>query len=242
MVPHQTGISSRCSVLNQKRPSFRIKTKQHYDSLAFSYRKLRQPYGAQRRRDAVISFCELQNSGLVLDGGSADGMMSVPLLDRGWSVIAIDISRGLLKLAQGCGISLIVGDLENLPFRGRTFDLAVCTEVFEHLANYGRATIEIARIMKIGGHAIISVPNPLWEPLFKIADNLRMKVPEKMKHMVTRSQVVAAMRQGGFHMLEQRGVILWPFSKPQFIERISVRLESRLPWLCATLISIYSME
>jgi ubiquinone/menaquinone biosynthesis C-methylase UbiE len=231
-----------CSALDKKDLLFRRETKQHYDSLALSYQKLQQPYGAQRRRDAVLDLCGGRGICFALDAGSADGMMSARLLDLGWAVTAVDISRGLCKLAQVRGISAVVGDLENMPFRNCTFDVVVCTEVFEHLANYRRAAGEIGRITKSMGRVVISVPNPLWEPLFKIADNLRMKVPEKTKRLVTLSGAMAVMRQSGFIILEQRGVILWPFSKPQFIQRISIKMESKLPRLCATLISMYSKQ
>jgi 2-polyprenyl-3-methyl-5-hydroxy-6-metoxy-1,4-benzoquinol methylase len=223
----------------EKNLAFRHLTKEHYDQLAPSYIELRQPYGAQRRRDTIFDLCRLLEIGYLLDAGAADGMMSGRLADLGWSVTAVDISARLLKLPLERSFSQVVADVETMPLRDSIFDLVVCTEVFEHLADYRRAVQEISRIMKSGGHAVVSVPNPLWEPFFRIADKLKMKVPETTTHKITQSQVVAAMRQSGFITLEQKGVILWPFSRPHLVQKVSLKIESRFPRLCATLISMH---
>jgi SAM-dependent methyltransferase len=50
-------------------------------------------------------------------------------------------------------------DLEAaLPFRDRTFDAAICSEVLEHVADDGHVIREIARVLKPGGRLIVSVP------------------------------------------------------------------------------------
>jgi len=50
---------------------------------------------------------------------------------------------------------------DDLPYNDATFDLVTCTEAFEHIENYHRVVREIARILKPGGVAFISVPNML---------------------------------------------------------------------------------
>lgn len=46
----------------------------------------------------------------------------------------------------------------DLPFQAAAFDFVLCTEVIEHVPDPGRAFSEIARVLKPGGHALVSTP------------------------------------------------------------------------------------
>lgn len=52
----------------------------------------------------------------------------------------------------------VVGRVEDLPFENDSFDSVVCTQVFEHVANPFKAASEIYRVLKKGGHCLITVP------------------------------------------------------------------------------------
>ena len=45
-----------------------------------------------------------------------------------------------------------------LPFGAGRFDLVVCSEVLEHVSEPGQAVAEAARVLKPGGHLVVSVP------------------------------------------------------------------------------------
>ncbi len=45
-----------------------------------------------------------------------------------------------------------------LPFESETFDSVLCTEVFEHAASPHELAKEIGRVLKPGGHALITAP------------------------------------------------------------------------------------
>ncbi len=65
---------------------------------------------------------------------------------------------------KGRSFSLGVGNALHLPFADESFDLIVCSEVLEHIPDYGRALEEITRILKPGGQLAVSVPRfwPEW--------------------------------------------------------------------------------
>ena len=46
----------------------------------------------------------------------------------------------------------------HLPFGTARFDLAICSEVLEHVPDPGQAVAEAARVLKPGGHLVVSVP------------------------------------------------------------------------------------
>jgi ubiquinone/menaquinone biosynthesis C-methylase UbiE len=52
----------------------------------------------------------------------------------------------------------IVGDITNIPEPDASFDVILCTEVFEHLPNPVLAIQEFSRLLKSDGHLIITAP------------------------------------------------------------------------------------
>jgi ubiquinone/menaquinone biosynthesis C-methylase UbiE len=207
--------------------------------LAAELQRLRHSYGSARRREAILSLCRDLKKGNALDCGSADGFITTGLSHQGWYAIALDISVELLKRARRRGVEVVAGDLENLPFRDSQFELAVCAEVFEHLANSSYAVRELNRVVKSDGHVIVSLPNLLWEPLFKIADYFRMKVPEKAKRFITIMRLREIMKRSGFEIGSEQGIVLWPFPNPGLMERVSRQLEDRFPLACATIVNVF---
>jgi len=53
----------------------------------------------------------------------------------------------------------IVGDLLHLPFIENSFETCISLQVLEHVKNPFQAIDEIARVLKVGGHLILSVPH-----------------------------------------------------------------------------------
>ena len=52
----------------------------------------------------------------------------------------------------------IVGDITNIPEDDNSFDVILCTEVFEHLPDPVAALVEFQRLLKKGGTLIITAP------------------------------------------------------------------------------------
>lgn len=73
----------------------------------------------------------------------------------------VDISEIALKEASKKGIKTYCLNLEeeDLPFKDNTFDLAICTEVIEHIYNYRHLLAEIKRVLNKHGYLILTTPN-----------------------------------------------------------------------------------
>ncbi|MDO9406423.1 MAG: methyltransferase domain-containing protein [Polaromonas sp.] len=52
----------------------------------------------------------------------------------------------------------IVSDITSIPVPDESFDVVLCTEVFEHLPDPARAIKEFSRVLKSGGELIITAP------------------------------------------------------------------------------------
>jgi SAM-dependent methyltransferase len=58
---------------------------------------------------------------------------------------------------------LAAADIARLPFGPRAFDLVICCEVLEHVADPAAAVAELLRVLKPGRHLAVSVPRYLPE-------------------------------------------------------------------------------
>jgi len=75
--------------------------------------------------------------------------------------VGIDITLRVLRKVRHnlSDATLICASGSHIPFKDSTFDLAICTEVLEHLQDPEEAIIEIGRVLTNGGAAIISIPS-----------------------------------------------------------------------------------
>lgn len=108
-----------------------------------------------------------------LDAGCGEGFaMRQVLAHSGASVVGLDGSPGALQVASRLNHrrSFVAGDLLELPFPDRSFDLVICMEVLEHLDQPSAGLAELCRVSR--RWLLLSVPN---EPFFRGANFLRGK-------------------------------------------------------------------
>ena len=90
------------------------------------------------------------------DGGTSGGWLH----EHAGSYLGVDISESAIEMASARGLDArLIDDAGDLPFPDGSFDLAICTEVLEHLFAPQRALAEIRRVLRPGGRVIVTVPN-----------------------------------------------------------------------------------
>jgi len=101
--------------------------------------------------------------GRALDAACGTGRYARYMSQRGHKVSAVDMTPKMIERArQGAQeVDFKVGSLEALPFPDQTFDLVMCGLALTHLAEIGKAISEIARVLKVGGTAVISDHHPI---------------------------------------------------------------------------------
>lgn len=101
----------------------------------------------------------------VLDAGAGSGEMGKRLKQRGYIKRLTGIEPFHIGPLQENYKSIpdaepIHGSLEKMPFEDDSFEGVLSTQVFEHIEDHESAASEIARVLKKGGHALISTPHP----------------------------------------------------------------------------------
>jgi SAM-dependent methyltransferase len=109
-----------------------------------------------------------QRAAAALDVGCGTGSF-LPVLGR-----YADRVVGVEPLGGSPGAGIVAGDAERLPFDQASFDLIVALDVLEHVDD--RAAVgELARVLRPGGWAIITVPAfpRLWSERDELAGHRR---------------------------------------------------------------------
>ena len=76
------------------------------------------------------------------------------------TLVGADISSSSVDACLALGFSAVVADVATeLPFETGSFDVVVFGEVIEHIVDPDFALTEIARVLRIGGHVIVTTPN-----------------------------------------------------------------------------------
>lgn len=122
---------------------------------------------------ARFKYLGLKDGARVLDLGCGEGRHVHGLYMLGdYNVTGVDLDEASLEKARagletlpkpkqprtGC-VNFETGDATALRFEDDTFDAVICSEVLEHLPDYGAALAEMRRVLKPTGKLCVSVPN-----------------------------------------------------------------------------------
>jgi SAM-dependent methyltransferase len=108
-------------------------------------------------------------------------------------VVACDVSVDALRRLQNRA-ALTRADATSLPFMSDSIDLLLAADVIEHLDDDGDALREFARVLRPGGHLILTVPafQSLWGPQDVVAQHRRRYRRSALLRLVRETQVSVA--------------------------------------------------
>lgn len=99
----------------------------------------------------------------LLDVSSSTGIMTQCYGNLFGHVVGIDIDRlGMQHANTECSasnIDYVMGDAMRLPLQSNSFDVASCTQVYEHVPDPHQMMEEILRILKPGGVCLFGATN-----------------------------------------------------------------------------------
>lgn len=133
--------------------------KKFYDNLASSedYTYYFHPVGIERK-EKLFKLLSSSSSDKVCELGCGDGNLSSELVNKAKQVVGVDIALTRAQRATNKGIIAICADVTCLPFIDQVFDKVICSEVIEHLINPKDVLLEIRRVLKSNGIAVMTVP------------------------------------------------------------------------------------
>jgi SAM-dependent methyltransferase len=121
------------------------------------YDKVSRVYDTSRVANAettekLIRLLGISNNSIVLDLGCGTGNYTFVLGRVAKSVVGIDLSMGMLEKAQGkfAALSLMCGDVTNLPFSSDTVEGAFAIQVLHHVKEKELFLSEAYRVLRRG--------------------------------------------------------------------------------------------
>ena len=151
----------------------------------------------------------------VLDLGCGGGRHAFELYRRGADVVAFDLDpaelapvtgmfgamRAAGEAGQAAGATAISGDATAMPFGDGMFDRVIAAEVLEHIGDDQRAMNELARVLRPGGLAAITVPSFLPERVCWALSTEYHEVPGGHVRIYTRVELQAKLARAGLTAL-----------------------------------------
>ena len=150
------------------------------------------------RKVRVLEMLQRARPGVLLDVGCGPGVAVAEIAGRGFDFYGVDIAERMIDVCRARFPKIdpkhfSVGRIQDLEFPDRFFDVILCIGVVEYLEDDGEAIREMARVLKPGGVAIISLPNKrspfvtwhraIYKPVVRTLNRLRgRRPPEELVH------------------------------------------------------------
>lgn len=156
-------------------------------------------YNAHYERPAMLELVGDVVGLRVLDAGCGPGHYAEELLARGADVVAVDGAAAMVELARarlGDRAEVRHVDLNGpLPFADDTFDLVLCALVIHHLDDREAFLRELFRVLRRGGHVVLSTQHPTTDWLRKGGSYFETRVEEDLWHRGERTFRVRFWRE-----------------------------------------------
>lgn len=124
-----------------------------YDERAYDSPIPLQRAWQRRRHEIVTRRAGVRGQIVDIGCGSSRILRDLP------GAIGVDVCLRKLRYMRRYGIPLVQGSIFALPFRERSVDVVVCSEVIEHIPGGPGPFAEIARIQRPGGILVLGTPD-----------------------------------------------------------------------------------
>ncbi|MCL6641960.1 MAG: class I SAM-dependent methyltransferase [Candidatus Bipolaricaulota bacterium] len=126
---------------------------------------------AEQSCDALIALLGLAPPAKILDLACGPGRFAIPLAQRGFHLVGLDISEVYLNQArakaqeQGLQIELVHGDMRAIPFENKfdaVINLSTSFGYFEREEDHLTVLKEVHKCLKPGGRFLLELQNRDW--------------------------------------------------------------------------------
>lgn len=187
----------------------------YYEELGDDFDRFMSDYDVERRAELIQRLLPDHVEGPTLEVGCGTGAITRTYRDRVGELVVTDISGKLAKaVASAVGAQGQQQDATQLSFPDASFALVISSECVEHTPDPARAVGEMLRVLRPGGHLILTTPNRCWYPVVAAAQRLRIRRFQGNEVFLSIDALRAAVSAGGGELLRHTGCHLFPWQIP----------------------------
>ena len=190
---------------------------QYIDQNATSHLRLRSLNRYFRSEISRLISSQVPEGSSVIDLGCGDGSL---LSEINASVaVGIDIAPvlGVTEVTGGnTHIEIFQSSIELFDFKqlNRKFQYVVLSGVLEHVYDVLRILQSIQETIDTESRVIVVTYSRLWQPLFRLAEKMRLKAAMPTQNWIPVSEVENLANQSGLELVKTQRAILIPFYVP----------------------------
>ncbi len=172
-------------------------------------------YDVERRGILVSSLIPESAPDRTLEVGCGTGAITEKYRDCVGDLLLTDISERLaLEAAHRNNARGQAENALSLSFPDNSFDLVISSECVEHTPDPARAVMEMIRVLKPGGHLVLTTPNRLWLPVVLAAKYFKIRRFQGEECFLSIRKMRLAVSAGGGRLLCHTGCHLFPWQIP----------------------------
>ncbi|MCX6821557.1 MAG: methyltransferase domain-containing protein [Candidatus Aenigmarchaeota archaeon] len=190
-----------------------INQKEVWETLADSWINLHV-----KPEEEVVNFSKNINKGPLLDLGCGNCRNSLSFLEKNIDCVGLDFSKGMIREAKkllkknNLNESLVIGNLDNLPFKKGSFLLVMCIRTLHHLESRELRMKALEEMKRVGIKILLSVWK-IWQTRFiwqliksffsgHFADvyvdwNYHGKIYKRFYHLYTKKELEDVLKNTG---------------------------------------------
>ena len=188
----------------------------HFDAIAdeYDYWKKKNAYYHENLKALYGSYIPKGERVLEIGCGTGDILARLePGEGRG-----VDVSEEMVEIARRkySGKSNLHFEREDIFENTKMFGYPYIflADVLEHVGDLGNFVRQLSARTDPGSTVVISVANPLWEPVLMLAEKLHMKMPEGPHTRDSIRETERIFRESGFTLVERGFRLLVPKKIP----------------------------
>ncbi len=220
--------------------------KKHFNEIAPDYDtwKKKNWYYYQSLKQLVRKY--IPRGSAVLEIGTATGDILASLDPR--LGIGVDISQAMIdqaskKYGQNPNLHFHCVLISDLP-KDSAYDFIIMIDVIEHLEDVTSMVSEIRIKADPQTKVLISMANPLWEPILLALEKLGLKMPEGKHHRISAASLVSIFSTHDFELEKHEYLLPLPVYIPfcsNWINKIIPKIPV-LNRLCLVEVFIFAMK
>jgi len=151
----------------------------------------------------------------LLDAGGGTGRVARALQESGARIVVLDESAAMLREAQAKSLIAVLGAVEALPFRARSFPRMLMVDALHHLRDQERSATDLVRVLATGGRLVVQEPDirdwrvkltALGEKLLLMRSHFRSAEAVRQIFTAVGAQVTVSREETYFWAVVERGI------------------------------------